>query len=794
MDNIHKGEKYDLLSFIYDKKFELVSKYLNLDFDNSCEKCNQATNQNYFNFQDIIEKYNTSLEDKIGFVINTSNFYKTKIGIIVSSNILLTANTEKNDFGESECYNLFINNYNIYWIKLLKDSKCSSFQYLIYTIETSLIESIGMGIKEPYNSVIYVKPEDIKSKKTPIYTARYIYSERSFQFISSSQIIQMAISKSTLLFTPEFKIIVLKEEENIFINNIISIFKSNKEVPSGKAFLNNNNLYLISQSEFVKQCKSNSEEYLLENMFKIKDTSNFSLIANKIDKLQNNDHHIICCSKDSNCSLVKEDYKLILNSNNFNLNGLNYPNVYKNFNSQIDTMYKFKKNIFFTQFNTNNKFKRKYLIFLIQKTNIVDFVSLSNLPIKYKGFLKDILNSILYSNSIRKIDFSGFKPFETIEYSNIIVDFFSKVENIQEITMENCDITDEFMLKCLEAFNKNNSIRNKLENINLNSNFLSNKTFEELTKTIISKDNLFKNFRKLSFANNNLTRIPSIDSLLFLEHLNLYNNMIDDDEAEQINKLCSKSSACLSYLNLGKTKITPKFLINLSTSIKDNNFISFEYLNFSNNMLDDYSINLISDYVLKKQHKLCHLDISNTRIKDITNLINNLKLNSSLKILNLNNNLIESDSFNNLLISSCFSNLTKLFIANNMITTIRPDFLSDFLKTNDSLTDLDLSGNMINIKELKKISTFIKYYAQESYLVDINLKDQVVNELNEKKEVEDLYEILGKSSSREVSLSDLFVEAKNFTESKREIFSLISIVKATNKIINKNGMLVSVNV
>lgn len=119
-----KEDKYSLVSYIYAKKFDLLYNFINSYDDSLCDKC-----FDYINLDKLI--YNSKVIDnkisinnnRIGFIVNLSNFFKIKIGILLTNNLLLTSNCTSND-DKLEDYTIFVNEYLFFWIKPLNAKEC----------------------------------------------------------------------------------------------------------------------------------------------------------------------------------------------------------------------------------------------------------------------------------------------------------------------------------------------------------------------------------------------------------------------------------------------------------------------------------------------------------------------------------------------------------------------------------------------------------------------------------------------------------------------------------------------
>lgn len=745
-------EKYSLLSVIYDRKFELVSKNLHFDFDSICDQCSSSLEEHYFNIANKLE-VNESIElRKLGFLINTQRFYKAKIGVMISPRIVITSRPNKSKKSQPDHeFNLFINDYLIYWISPYPE-KIQNSQYLLYLIEPCMFKNISFPSLHNPNTKqhLFTISQRNKSfykqsnKDNILYVVRYIYSEKEFQFISlSNHAFSNSKFSNSILFTEDLGIVVFDINEYSYI---LDALKLKQEQPDRMFKICQDNCQFLYQNEFTNNARKH-HNFWLEDLFKSKNDANNLLTHFKVITLQNNNFISKCSSLDPAHTCKSRDFleKLLKPTvESSHLMCMQHDQLKKTLNVNSNrTLLKLTQDLTLTFSMTNTNYKQQYYLTLLTRTNAFEALYLNNLNPQLT-FFKELLAAIIKSNSLIKVDFSGNdieyileSKSQKIPYNKSILQgigdksqinslnafayFFSRINHTKELIFENCELSDKMLATCFEKLYENENSP-QIEVFNFNSNSLGNDSMKLLVKAI--ETHMFNHIRVLELANNDISKLYGLENLLSLEKLNLFNNPVENDEAAGISRLISKQSSKFRNINMGKTKITKEFIIKLSSNIKDNHSIRLESVSFSDTAIDDYSVNILSDVILDARHQLTNLDLSGCGLKDLGNLCNNLKLNKTIKTLILDNNQIESPILNSLLTASCFTNLKRLSLKNNIICSFDAETLNDFLKYNYSLIDLALSSNMLDCTQLKMFISFLKYHAKETSLVDVDLRSQ----------------------------------------------------------------------
>lgn len=539
-------------------------------------------------------------------------------------------------------------------------------------------------------------------------------------------------------------------------------------------------------------------------------SSIFEHITKPIDCRFNCGSFIIPTNKDTNISEINDPNKI---KNKFfgpnysnclrtqiyvdDINSVPYYNsgIIKNtetkysIDAEVETpLLDFSESLVLDYFKISSTYKQFYYLEIISKCNFIKALDLSTLNPNYNLF-SQIIKAITLSITIESVDFSDNNIYTILidesiieKYPNVrsnkCIDeeinesknkakklknilsknlpafqylFENMTSNIHELKFNNCNLNDHIMTSCFHSLN-NNTNELKLKSINLNFNNLTNESLDAFINA--AESHFFKYIKEISIAHNNLTRITKLENLLFLESLNLSENLIEDNEAECLIRLIEKSMSHLRYLSLKDTKISHNFVIKFANALNnittviypednctmfDNNESKrsdnnkplikqdprFEYINFSNIQLNEYCINLLSDYCFDKSKNLHTLSLNNCKIKKISSSFsNNMKFNITLKYLNLSGNELENDSFNNLLDGISLTKLVKLDLSDNMISNFDPEYFSEFLQTTERIIDIDLSHNQLSLKTLKQMCIFIKYYASYTTLEGINLINQ----------------------------------------------------------------------
>ncbi|KAN0015840.1 hypothetical protein ACTFIU_005787 [Dictyostelium citrinum] len=277
---------------------------------------------------------------------------------------------------------------------------------------------------------------------------------------------------------------------------------------------------------------------------------------------------------------------------------------------------------------------------------------------------KSIEQFIQFNNSIESLNLSG-NSFTELGVNTI---FSSLIENqsLTDISLSNFQIFNTTLFS--EYLSSDSS--NKLKSLNLSNS-------------------------KISCSSNLIFQALSIANCRSLKSLDLSYSSINNDDDSQINLLSqylnSNENCKLERLKLLKTfkgSIPCKLLFsNLSQSITDLD-LSLNYLNNEN------SIDLST--ILESNKSIRSLNLTSTRIRNLSSLFNSLKLNNTLLYLNLSNNSIKLKDIDDYQFFVDNKSLVSLNLSNNAIENNEITLFLKSLSKNRSLKYLDISNNPIN--------------------------------------------------------------------------------------------------
>ena len=234
-------------------------------------------------------------------------------------------------------------------------------------------------------------------------------------------------------------------------------------------------------------------------------------------------------------------------------------------------------------------------------------------------------------------------------------------------------------------------------------------------------------------ANGNIADLTGISEFSSLEYLNCSGNMLNSLDVSQNENLieldCSGNQLQNIYLNDTIAILTcyANSLVSLDLGTLQN----LNFVNCHNNQLTSLNVDSCLDltYLLCNNNNLTSLDVSTTSLDQLdcsNNLITNINLNDSLRILECNDNLLQTLDVSNLFkLSSAFcfqnnlttfycdsaTNLKLLSLSNNQLSSV--DFstnfsLEDISIFSNQLLSLDISNN-INLNFLVCTDNSLEY-------------------------------------------------------------------------------------
>ena len=265
----------------------------------------------------------------------------------------------------------------------------------------------------------------------------------------------------------------------------------------------------------------------------------------------------------------------------------------------------------------------------------------------------------------------------------------------------------------------------KLKNLNCNSNNMTGQVAEYLANVIKNNSGL----EQLSLFGNNLKSctgviLKALEETFKLKVLNLGSNNMTGEVIENLARVI-KNNPNLEELFLSDNKLGASAVVILK-ALERSSKLTILNLN-SNNMTGQVAKHLAN--VIKNNsslEELCLLD-NNLRFSTAV-ILQALEEHSTLKILNLSSNHITSQVAENIAnVIHNNSNLEKLDLANNELGPSAVVILQA-LKHNSKLTVLNLNNNKITGQVAKDLASVIKSNSglRHLYLFDNDLKSSAV--------------------------------------------------------------------
>jgi len=225
-------------------------------------------------------------------------------------------------------------------------------------------------------------------------------------------------------------------------------------------------------------------------------------------------------------------------------------------------------------------------------------------------------------------------------------------ETIKKIILP---IFKEFNQETIDLIIKTLSLKPRVEAINLSYNQIDEESLTELIRligelpclerlnlsrilteaTVIKLSQILSKVPRLTLSGNQLTG-SSLETLLLsatnLTHLNLNNNLINDDDCRLIANLLSHGN--LKSLSLRRNQFTDQGVNLILEALKWNS--SLTHLDLSGNHLTDKTATKLAD-VLERNNTLCKLSLTNNSITDqgLSYIAEALKNNTGLRSLSL---------------------------------------------------------------------------------------------------------------------------------------------------------------
>ena len=368
-------------------------------------------------------------------------------------------------------------------------------------------------------------------------------------------------------------------------------------------------------------------------------------------------------------------------------------------------------------------------------------------PEKYKmGLIIGIKKSeskkedISFENSQEKINKKI--DFDKIIIEDLISNNYEKIKKISKkhhltSSEENCIFFGLFESKILNNEKEENNNEEEIQNNQrekVKNLILNNKNIIDGINFIISPYiNLEENnLIKIDISGNQIKDIKLICNLIEinnekLQFLNLSNNAIDDSSCKLLFKSLINCQNLLS-LNLSSNKISKVGIIYSEELLSNNS--SLQSLILGRNIIGPEGIAYVTQYLVNNTNMILRtLDISynGLEIKGIQIICEFIKINNKLITLFIGGNYI-CDEGTKILIDTIIDNsnckITYLFLQNNNITSKGYNYICKVMSYHPYLNSINLKSNNLSDEGVKGIFSSLN---PESKLSTIDLSNNNIN-------------------------------------------------------------------
>ena len=277
--------------------------------------------------------------------------------------------------------------------------------------------------------------------------------------------------------------------------------------------------------------------------------------------------------------------------------------------------------------------------------------------------------------------------------------------SIRLISLTLCNITNDGAITIAEAIQVNST----LQNINISRNYISIEGLMYFMEAVKNNHTL----QVVNITHNNITRSGFTSIKQCIENLQhpiqiyaSWNEIISrNGELLVISKICTfqESENIIEDVWSFKDYNYHHIMTCLSECLKEDDTLL--ELNLSKNQI--FREKIID--AIKVNKTLLKLDASFTKIHDQDYISNCLKINKSLKELNMSENVITSNGAKQIATAIRINTtLEKLDLSCNRISNDGVSFISDGLKKNNSLQELNISRNEITSEGAQYIAEAIQ--------------------------------------------------------------------------------------
>ncbi len=479
----------------------------------------------------------------------------------------------------------------------------------------------------------------------------------------------------------------------------------------------------------------------------------------------------------SSVDLISENIQYLANiiSNNKNLQKFIFTNNSKSTSESLSYLAKsFENNktiekLLLHQINLDDDSTELISRSLFNNINISE-IYLGENKIGLKG-AKALSEIILTKASMRKISLERNKIDHQAAY--YIGKALEEATGLQYLNLNSNSISDEGCEYLAKGISKNET----LIELNISNNKISNKGIMYISKELKNK----VNFLKLNVSSNNITEIEEDFYKLFswCENIRIGDNELSEQGIIQLfhgsedNKLFKKirfktnlkddfkfkcKNANLKVFDLAHNEINISLIKNIL------NLPNLTQLILQSNSINDEQINNICKYINDSSAPLKRLLLQSNKFGQIgaQKISEMLKKNKTITELNLASNKIKDIGMNSLCETLTYDNNTLKILMVNF--TELNDYCSDaidlMLRNNKSLTSLSLMGNFFTNYGLDKILSSLRI---NNTLLSLCIGDNKIND--------NAFNNLGKYLSFNNHLINLEIKTSNMSDKTIENFS-----------------------
>ncbi|XP_072133139.1 uncharacterized protein [Mobula birostris] len=337
---------------------------------------------------------------------------------------------------------------------------------------------------------------------------------------------------------------------------------------------------------------------------------------------------------------------------------------------------------------------------------------------------KDLISALRTNPSLTELDLganklgdSGVKP---------VSEALRNPEcKIQKLGLDNVGLTDSGAKDLISALRTNPS----LTELDLGANKLGDSGVKPVSEALRNPE---CKIQKLWLSDVGLTAngakdlISTLSTNQSLKELSLNDNKLGDSGVKLVSAALKNPESNIQKLWLWNVGLTVSGAKDLSPAISTNR--SLMELNLNDNQLGESGVKLVSAALRKAECKIQKLWLRDVGLTDsgVEQLASALSTNPSLMELNLNDNKLGDSGVK--LVSEALRNskckIKKLWLRNVGLTDSGAQDLVSALRTNPSLTELNLSANKLGDSGVKLVSAALRNLEckiQKLWLYDVGL-------------------------------------------------------------------------